>query len=121
MSQVTGAATIVVSGLSGFAAGWFSDGEIVWQSGKVDGLRVPVIGHVVRGETVELTLSAAEALPEVGTSFFITAGCDKQFATCRRKFDNGVNFRGFPHLPGNDAAYGYVADGMLFDGGALVE
>ncbi len=24
------------------------------------------------------------------------------------KFANALNFRGFPHLPGNDAAYGYV-------------
>lgn len=32
----------------------------------------------------------------------ITAGCDKQFATCQAKFANAVNFRGFPHMPGND-------------------
>ena len=29
--------------------------------------------------------------------------CDKRFATCRDVFDNAVNFRGFPHMPGNDA------------------
>ena len=34
--------------------------------------------------------------------FAITAGCDKRFATCQAKFDNTLNFRGFPHMPGND-------------------
>ena len=37
-----------------------------------------------------------------GDTFTVTAGCDKQFATCQAKFDNAVNFRGFPHIPGND-------------------
>jgi uncharacterized phage protein (TIGR02218 family) len=31
-----------------------------------------------------------------------SAGCDKQFATCRDRFGNAANFRGFPHIPGND-------------------
>jgi uncharacterized phage protein (TIGR02218 family) len=30
------------------------------------------------------------------------ADCDKQFSTCKAKFDNVANFRGFPHVPGND-------------------
>lgn len=29
--------------------------------------------------------------------------CNKQFATCRDIFGNAANFRGFPHMPGNDA------------------
>ncbi len=31
------------------------------------------------------------------------AVCDKRFATCRDVFANSENFRGFPHMPGNDA------------------
>ena len=46
--------------------------------------------------------------------------CDKRFATCKAKFANALNFRGFPHLPGNDAAYGYVVEGGEFDGGPIV-
>ena len=38
----------------------------------------------------------------MGDAFFATAGCDKQFATCSAKFGNGVNFRGFPHMPGEE-------------------
>ena len=29
-------------------------------------------------------------------------GCDKRLATCSQRFDNAANFRGEPHLPGND-------------------
>ena len=37
-----------------------------------------------------------------GDAFTVTAGCDKQFATCRARFANAANYRGFPHMPGND-------------------
>lgn len=32
----------------------------------------------------------------------LTEGCDKRFATCQGRFANSANFRGEPHLPGND-------------------
>ena len=28
--------------------------------------------------------------------------CDKRFVTCRQVFANALNFRGMPHMPGND-------------------
>ena len=37
-----------------------------------------------------------------GQTFTVTAGCDKTVATCSAKFSNAINFRGFPHMPGND-------------------
>jgi uncharacterized phage protein (TIGR02218 family) len=37
-----------------------------------------------------------------GDTFIVTPGCDKRFTTCQAKFANAVNFRGFPHMPGND-------------------
>lgn len=55
-----------------------------------------------------------------GDAFALVAGCDHSFATCKAKFANALNFRGFPHLPGNDAAYAYVTDGGVFDGGPVV-
>jgi uncharacterized phage protein (TIGR02218 family) len=62
----------------------------------------------------------SSGLPEAGDAVVVTAGCDKSFSTCKAKFGNGLNFRGFPHLPGNDRAYEYVSEGAVFDGGALV-
>ena len=43
-----------------------------------------------------------QAMPQpiaAGDAFTVTAGCDKPFATCHDRFDNVVNFRGFPHIP----------------------
>jgi uncharacterized phage protein (TIGR02218 family) len=53
-----------------------------------------------------------------GATFQIFAGCDKRVATCRAKFANAVNFRGFPHMPGNDALIAGPAPGAENDGGA---
>lgn len=38
----------------------------------------------------------------VGERVEFRHGCDKRFATCRNRFANAENFRGEPHLPGND-------------------
>jgi uncharacterized phage protein (TIGR02218 family) len=49
-------------------------------------------------------------------AFTIYAGCDKRLATCRAKFDNVINFRGFPHMPGNDALRSGPGAGDKLDG-----
>lgn len=118
---VTAPGRIRVGGLSSFGAGWFAFGEIVFAGEASAGRPVPVVEHVREADDVYLTLPADGAMPSPGAAFTIVAGCDKRFATCKAKFSNALNFRGFPHLPGNDAAYAYVTDGMVFDGGALVE
>lgn len=50
-------------------------------------------------------------------SFEATVGCDRSFATCRDRFDNAVNFGGFPHMPGTDFAISYPNQGAGNDGG----
>ena len=42
------------------------------------------------------------AAVEPGCRIELREGCDKRFATCRDRFANAANFRGEPHLPGND-------------------
>jgi uncharacterized phage protein (TIGR02218 family) len=37
-----------------------------------------------------------------GDQFTVTAGCAKNFPTCKNKFSNAANFRGFPHIPPTD-------------------
>ena len=50
---------------------------------------------------VELRDTArAEIVP--GDRIELRHGCDKSFATCAGRFANAANFRGEPHLPGND-------------------
>ena len=51
----------------------------------------------------ELSLrSAPSGAVAAGTAVEIIEGCDKRLATCAGRFANAANFRGEPHLPGND-------------------
>lgn len=37
---------------------------------------------------------------QVGDQYIIKPGCDKMLDTCKTRYNNVVNFRGFPHVPG---------------------
>lgn len=114
-------ATLLVSGLGGFEPGWFSHGRLQWTGGRLEGIAAAIVDHRRQTDGTLLVLAAEAGGAEPGDGFTVTAGCDKSFAACKAKFANGVNFRGFPHMPGNDAAYGYAVDGMVFDGRRLVD
>ena len=43
-------------------------------------------------------------------------GCDKRASTCSERFDNLLNFRGFPDIPGEDFLTLYPAKGERHDG-----
>ena len=45
-------------------------------------------------------------------------GCDKRFATCRDRFANTLNFRGFPYMFGNDVLQASPASEAVRDGGS---
>lgn len=108
-------------GLVGFARDWFTLGWITWRTGALAGMRNRVVSHRIDDGSVRITFETDRcATIAIGDEFDIVAGCDKRFATCRTKFANHINFRGFPHLPGNDAAYAYASEGQTFDGGPLV-
>jgi uncharacterized phage protein (TIGR02218 family) len=112
---------IVASGLGSFAEDWFTFGRLAWMSGANAGTAVEVRRHAKSSSAVSLVLWQAAPLPvQAGDTFDITAGCDKTFATCTAKFANTDNFRGFPHMPGNDFAFSYaVRDGTSHDGGSF--
>jgi uncharacterized phage protein (TIGR02218 family) len=99
-----------VSGLDAYAEGWFARGRIEWRTGANEGRAMELRRHRREGASTMLELWQSMALPVApGDSFLITAGCDKQFATCRDKFSNALNFRGFPHMPGNDFVLSYAS------------
>ena len=56
--------------------------------------------------------------PAAGDRFRVVAGCDKRAETCRAKFANLLNFRGFPHIPGDDWVTAYPKEGAIHDGGS---
>jgi uncharacterized phage protein (TIGR02218 family) len=91
------------SGLAAYAAGWFTRGLVTFTSGASAGRSQEVKRHTLAGTTATLELWQPMAMPIAPADLFtVTTGCDKQLATCRSKFANAVNFRGFPHIPGAD-------------------
>lgn len=122
VTDVDEAGLMTVSGLDGFAAGMFSRGRLVFASGANAGRLLDIDDHAVRGAAVTIGLwLPPAAVPQPGDAFTATAGCDRSFRTCKAKFGNHLNFRGFPHIPGADFAYSYVAEDSVHDGGVIIE
>ncbi len=114
--------TLVVSGLSAYTNDWFTRGLLIWSGGANATRKSEVKVHTLSAATVRIEIWLDTSRPvTVGDTFTLTAGCDKQFATCRAKFDNGLNFRGCPHMPGNDfvTSYPIVGEGTN-TGGSMV-
>ena len=98
-----------IEGGATFADGWCSRGLLRFVSGDNAGRAFEIRVHRLRDEAVDIELWQEPARPvAVGDEVELTAGCDKQLATCRDKFANVTNFRGFPHMPGNDFVTSYV-------------
>lgn len=108
------------AGLGGFTSGWFTFGTVEWTSGANAGRRAEIIAHDLTDGIVVLTLleSPVRAITG-GDAFIVRAGCDKRMETCGAKFANVVNFRGFPHIPGQDAVLRYATKDGGHDGGVL--
>lgn len=121
VARTDGALGFAASGLDGYADGWFTGGRLVWTSGANAGLAVEVKAHRVGGGGAAIDQWQRAPRPiAVGDTFHVASGCDKRFATCREKFANAVNFRGFPHMPGNDFVLRVARQGEAgMDGGSL--
>ncbi|MEB2847143.1 DUF2163 domain-containing protein [Rhizobiales bacterium RZME27] len=114
---VRGRSRLVVAGLQGFASGFFAQGVLRLEAGG----ELEADAHVLNADgTADLTLwLPSERDIAVGQVFSVTAGCDKAFATCRKKFGNQLNFQGFPHVPGSDFAYSFADGERLHDGSPI--
>lgn len=111
---------LAVTGVEAYAPGWFGFGTALWGTGKRAGLRDRVISHQRLGDVDMLGFGAPVGDWVIeGDEIVVTAGCDRRLATCREKFGNVVNFRGFPHIPGSDFVLRYPREGAELDGRAL--
>jgi uncharacterized phage protein (TIGR02218 family) len=120
IAAVTDATRLVLSGIAGFAENHFARGRLAFVDGPNAGTTVDIDSHSMAGATTQLGLwLPLSTLPEIGNRVALTAGCDKAFSTCRAKFANPANFRGFPHMPGADFAYTYADGTSLHDGSPL--
>lgn len=81
------------------AAETFTLGSVEFTSGANDGVVCEVKSF--RDGRITLALPVPDVI-EIGDSYTITQGCNKTFTTCTQRYNNAINFRGEPHVPGID-------------------
>jgi len=108
--------------LDGFDHRWFERGRLTVLSGNAAGL-IAVIKNdrlSADGRLVELW-DALQAEIEPGDIIRLEAGCDKRASSCKFKFNNFLNFRGFPQMPGEDWLMAVPKQADANTGGSLGE
>ena len=95
-------ARIVLPELPDFEPGWFTRGRLVVLDGSAVG-EIAVIKRDLAGGPRQIDLwTGLRGTLAAGDMVRIEAGCDKRFETCRYKFNNLLNYQGFPDIPGED-------------------
>lgn len=106
--------------LDGYDDRWFERGRLKVLTGEAKGLIGLVKNDRLTGDGRVLELwESLVAEVETGDLIRVEAGCDKRLDTCRFKFNNILNFQGFPHIPGEDWLMNYPSEGQPHDGGSL--
>jgi uncharacterized phage protein (TIGR02218 family) len=102
VTSFTSTKKFIASGLASVGLdNYFKYGKVQFTSGFNNGVKMQV--EVSTNSTGEITL--LESLPFAlvnGDTFTAYAGCDRRKSTCKTRFSNVVNFRGFDGLPGLD-------------------
>jgi uncharacterized phage protein (TIGR02218 family) len=83
------------------AAGFFDLGTVLFNSGPNLGTRRSIRSYSGGVFIFSLPLTVA---PLAGSSFIAYPGCDKLKTTCESKFNNVINFRGYPFIPDPEVA-----------------
>lgn len=97
------ARTFSWEGLPGFDEEFFIRGRIEVIDGPAAGLFGLIKHDRVRdGRRIIDLWEPIKGAVSPGTQVKLIAGCNKQLETCRLKFNNILNFQGFPDLPGED-------------------
>ena len=104
---VSGTITSVTSGREFFdssrseAVGFFDGGKITFTSGLNNNYQMEVKTFGGGGGAISLQQHMPDTV-SIGDGYTMIAGCDKVRETCVNKFNNVINFRGFPDIPGTD-------------------
>lgn len=114
--------SVMVEGLDDAASARLAGGVMTLTSGALAGISVDIDSAARTGGRMRLSLwQPLRALPQAGDAVTVLEGCDKRFETCRDRFGNAQNFRGFPHMPGADFAYSYADGETEHDGRPLYD
>lgn len=101
---------LTFASMPGYEVQWFQRGVLEVLSGSGAGQSVPIKRDWETQNGREITLWTAMGAPvSAGDTVRLTAGCDKRMETCRNKFNNLINFQGFPDIPGNDWTVAFPA------------
>ena len=108
-----------LAGGEAYAEGWFARGALTLVDGAGVGATGPIKrDRLIAGQRVVELWSYLSAGLAPGDRVRLVAGCDKRAETCREKFDNLLNFRGFPDIPGEDWLVSYPVSAGRNDGGS---
>ena len=80
---------------------WFNYGVVQWETGLNAGIGMEIKDYTSTSARVELFLPMRRVIA-IGDKIRLFPGCPRYLAICLSKFDNVINYRGFPHVPGND-------------------
>lgn len=85
-------------------SGYFQYGLLTWKHGKNRHLSMEIKSFTPE-ENQTCCFQLVQPMPypiEIGDIFSVYPGCDKSLSTCKNRFNNIVNFRGEPFIPGLD-------------------
>ena len=123
VANVLDDSTFAVALMSHFVAGAFTHGRVIFTPGLPEEFSLPIQSHTRMSGHDVISLWSPPITPLIQGAFIrLEMGCDKYFSTCRDRFSNAANFRGFPHIPGNDFLFSYARQGDAeLDGGVVVQ
>lgn len=108
-----------LNAFGGFDAGWFQHGRLIALSGAAKGLSGVIKRDTVQGDRRVIELwQPLRADVRAGDMLRLEAGCDKRGVTCRLKFENFINYQGFPDIPGDDWSISDPAKAGALNGGS---
>lgn len=118
VEEVNGGRLFRFSGFTGYDDRWFEKGRFRVLNGNAAGLVGAVKNDRLGKDGVRLIelWQTLVASPVPGDMIRLEAGCDRRADTCRLKFANFDNFRGFPDIPGEDWLMSYPVSSGVNDG-----
>ncbi|MEP5212650.1 DUF2163 domain-containing protein [Sulfitobacter pontiacus] len=97
------AQTLTLAPQPGFEPELFTRGVLRVLTGEAAGLWGAIKRDLATVQSRQITLwEPLRAALAPGDLLRMEAGCDKRFETCRLKFNNVLNYQGFPDIPGED-------------------
>jgi len=85
------------------ADGYYDCGLVTFMTGLNAGIAKEIKRHTLSSGRAVIELQ--EAFPfdvAISDTATLEAGCDRRLTTCYNKFNNVINYRGEPHVPGTD-------------------